>query len=71
MYVLFLILKDVQSNTNLSISNEEILSDPTLNTKPFIEGDHIVNATRGQMISMKCIVHNIKNYKVRTIQSII
>ena len=35
-----------------------------MNTKPYIEGDHIVNATRGKAIAMKCTVHNIKNYKV-------
>ena len=33
-------------------------------TKPFIEGDTIVNATRGKSAILSCVVHNVKNYKV-------
>lgn len=35
-----------------------------METKPFIEGDTIVNATRGKSAVLTCVVHNVKNYKV-------
>ncbi len=38
--------------------------DTSENLKPFIEGDTIVNATRGKLAVLTCIVHNVKNYKV-------
>ena len=59
-------LKVCHSNSNLSFSSngDELPQEPNGNNKPYIDGDHIVNATRGQMISMKCIVNNVKNYKV-------
>lgn len=38
--------------------------DTSENIKPFIEGDTIVNATRGKLAVLTCIVHNVKNYKV-------
>ena len=31
---------------------------------PYIEGDTIVNATRGKSAELTCIIHNVKNYKV-------
>lgn len=31
---------------------------------PYIDGDELVNATRGKSISMTCIVHNLKSYKI-------
>ena len=44
--------------------NEENSTDLSMINRPFIDGDHMVNATRGQMISMRCVVNNLKNYKV-------
>ena len=52
------------SGETFPIGKDENVSDLSASNKPFIDGDHIVNATRGQMISLKCTVHNIKNYKV-------
>ena len=52
------------------MDNEDLSIDDTLkdsinnDSKPFIEGDQIIEARRGKSVSMKCIVHNIKNYKV-------
>lgn len=49
---------------NFSYSVNTELPDPNISENPFIDGDHIVNATLGKVISMKCIIHNIKNYKI-------
>jgi neurotrimin len=32
--------------------------------KPFIESDSTVNAVLGKRVSLKCLVHNLKNYKI-------
>lgn len=40
-----------------------------MDTKPFIEGDTIVNATRGKSAVLTCVVHNVKNYKVSFLNS--
>jgi len=32
--------------------------------KPFIESDSTVNAILGKRVSLKCLVHNLKNYKI-------
>lgn len=50
------------------INNEEDLSIDNLNdntnTRQFIEGEQIFEARRGKSVTMSCIVHNVKNYKV-------
>ena len=35
------------------------------NNVTMIDGDALVNATRGKVAVLTCIVHNLKNYKVR------
>ena len=53
--------KEVVSYTTINIVNQ----NNVVITKPFLDGDHIVNATLGKKIAMRCSVHNLKNYKVR------
>lgn len=44
-------------------SSNNIDSD---NQIPFIEANDYQNATVGKSVSLKCIVHNLKSYKVNT-----
>jgi hypothetical protein len=46
----------------MSIDNQ--LNDLNNDTQPYIEGDQIIETRRGKSISMKCVVHNLKNYKI-------
>lgn len=70
--VVFSLKNAQQIDSSREDSSIDTLSDNVSNnlngnineSRPYIEGDQIIEARRGKSVSMKCVVHNTKNYKI-------
>ncbi|CAF1062168.1 unnamed protein product, partial [Brachionus calyciflorus] len=64
LVVFLLFFVTLKSVSSINQDENNILPNSNEQLSPWIEADENLNATLGKTISMKCIVHNLKNYKI-------